>query len=370
VERAYRPEHDFVTAFATLVREATRGTGLLLLDPMDPAFARLARPLLRRALVEAPAVEQALAAARERLRAQGRAEVVPTAGGRTLVFARGEHGARHRVARATAAELDAIELQPERFSPSALLRPVVQDAVLPTIAYVGGPTELRYLAQTQELYAWSGVPRPRAVPRVSLHVARTHDLAALCELDEGLPEVGVLEADARPLERIGRAALSPAAQAVLDEVEAVLAQLDAARPHAEIDADELRARLARIVRRMPGALPTLPRTARCWPRMQQGLDERAAAVLDGGLATPARAVTRLRHGLHGLRRSLLRDGRRARPEAVAAWRRASARPVPPERRMTVAELLARTSPALPRVVVAALEAELSPALAIRIGGGP
>lgn len=363
VERAYRAEHDFTTAFVTLMREATRGTGLLWLDPMDPAFARLAQPLLRRALVEAPAVAGALAEARERLRARGQEEVVPTAGPRTLVFAQAEHGARRRLAQPSAAQLAALDERPERLSPSALLRPVIQDAVLPTIAYVGGPTELRYLAQTNELYAWAGVPQPRAVPRVSLQLAASHDLAVLVGLG-----LDAQQPEAHPLERIGRAALSPAASVVLGEIEAALVRLDRSRPRASIDAGDLRARLARIERRMPGALPSLPRTARCWSQLRAGLRARADAALTAEPVMSARAVTRLRHALHGLRRSLLRDGRRSRPEAVAAWHRASARPVPAERRMTTAELLARTSPALPHAVVAALEAELSPTLAIRIGG--
>jgi uncharacterized protein YllA (UPF0747 family) len=40
----------------------------------------------------------------------------------------------------------------EQLSPNALLRPVVQDYVLPTVAYVGGPAELAYMAQSQVLY--------------------------------------------------------------------------------------------------------------------------------------------------------------------------------------------------------------------------
>jgi uncharacterized protein YllA (UPF0747 family) len=39
-----------------------------------------------------------------------------------------------------------------RISPNALLRPVMQDYLLPTIAYVGGPSEIAYMAQSQVLY--------------------------------------------------------------------------------------------------------------------------------------------------------------------------------------------------------------------------
>ncbi|HET9743060.1 MAG TPA: bacillithiol biosynthesis BshC, partial [Terriglobales bacterium] len=47
---------------------------------------------------------------------------------------------------------DLVEDHPERFSGNALLRPVVQDSLLPTAAYVGGPAEIAYFAQSQVLY--------------------------------------------------------------------------------------------------------------------------------------------------------------------------------------------------------------------------
>ena len=58
--------------------------------------------------------------------------------------------------------------RPELVSPGVLLRPLWQDACLPTAAYVCGPGELSYLVLSQPLYKLLGVPAPALVPRASI----------------------------------------------------------------------------------------------------------------------------------------------------------------------------------------------------------
>jgi bacillithiol synthase len=88
-------------------------------------------------------------------------------------------GARHRLSRCSSGwelagsahvvaegELaDALAQDPLRFSTSALLRPILQDTLLPTAAYVGGPAEVSYFAQLGPLYARFGLAPPLVVPR-------------------------------------------------------------------------------------------------------------------------------------------------------------------------------------------------------------
>ena len=60
-----------------------------------------------------------------------------------------------------------LDSAPERLSPNALLRPVFQDFLLPTAAYIGGPAEISYFAQSQVLYdAILGRTTP-VIPRLS-----------------------------------------------------------------------------------------------------------------------------------------------------------------------------------------------------------
>jgi uncharacterized protein YllA (UPF0747 family) len=76
-----------------------------------------------------------------------------------------------------------LESDPGLWSPGALLRPLAQDHILPTVAYVGGPAEIAYHAQIGPSYGHFGVPRPPLVPRPSLTLVEPGQARAL-EADE------------------------------------------------------------------------------------------------------------------------------------------------------------------------------------------
>jgi uncharacterized protein YllA (UPF0747 family) len=69
--------------------------------------------------------------------------------------------------------------EPWRFSPNALLRPLVQDHLFPTAAYVGGPAEICYFAQLEPLYRFFGRPMPVVWPRRSFTVLDTESHAII-----------------------------------------------------------------------------------------------------------------------------------------------------------------------------------------------
>jgi len=176
VERCYRPGASLSDAFARLL--ASLLPSLVIFDPADAALKALMVPVLRREIEEGSPTTRLALSAGAALEAGGYHEQVAVRDGFLNAFVI-EGGARRALAledgvievRGTERRLsvaDAVawlEREPTAFSAGALLRPLVQDALLPTAAYVGGPAELAYHAQIGPAYAHFGVPRPALVPR-------------------------------------------------------------------------------------------------------------------------------------------------------------------------------------------------------------
>jgi bacillithiol biosynthesis cysteine-adding enzyme BshC len=195
----YVPGRSLAAAFAGLLSALWKDEGLLVLDPRVAAVARLAAPLLRRTLGEHAAISGDLAARAAAIVAVGCDEQVRTREDASLVFfhPEGVDGPRYRLVRrgggweTPAGSISDLELggllerEPLRFSTSALLRPLVQDSILPTCAVVGGPAEVSYFAQLAPVYARLGVPMPLIAPRARLRVldASTRSLLHKLGLD-------------------------------------------------------------------------------------------------------------------------------------------------------------------------------------------
>jgi len=178
--QAYTPERTLAEAFACWMTSLLGETGLVLVDAADPGLKRLAAGIFRREVEEAPGTSAAIVEVSRALRAQGyptQIEARPDGvncfllaeGRRPLV--RDAAGFRLRDTGEVitpASLLRMVQDAPERFSPNVALRPVVQDTLFPTLAYVAGPGELSYFAQLRPVYAAFGVPMPAIVPRASL----------------------------------------------------------------------------------------------------------------------------------------------------------------------------------------------------------
>lgn len=138
---AYRPEASLADAFADALQALLGSRGLVVFRAHDPTAKRAAAPWMLKGLAvtlpdgHTPVMLEARAG-RDRLRAEGDAFVTRRSGERF-----------------TQAELERIAAEtPERLSPNVLLRPAVEAALFPTVAYAAGPAELEYLTEAEPVY--------------------------------------------------------------------------------------------------------------------------------------------------------------------------------------------------------------------------
>ena len=162
----YVPGTTLGRAFAGLMAKLFNSHGLIVMDASGREFHRLGASTLRAAIERAAEFEERLLGRTKELEAAGyHAQVLVKSGHSLLFLVDAETGKREALQRGadgawkagaalyTQAELlEILESSPERISPNALLRPVFQDTILPTAAYVGGPAEIAYFAQSAVLY--------------------------------------------------------------------------------------------------------------------------------------------------------------------------------------------------------------------------
>jgi bacillithiol biosynthesis cysteine-adding enzyme BshC len=169
---AYKPGRTFAQAFADFYKKVFAAQGLLVFDASSRAVHGLGAPVLLAALERGDELHAALFERGRELTAAGYHVQVAVAPESSLLFLMdGKTDARvalKRVAPTVAepnglwqagrekystAELAGIlAAEPERISPSALLRPVFQDYLFATSLTIGGPAEVAYFAQSAVLF--------------------------------------------------------------------------------------------------------------------------------------------------------------------------------------------------------------------------
>ena len=181
VREAYVDGRSWGEAFRLLIERVLGRHAVLFLDPLDEELREVRAPLLAEAVRAADPLNSALLERnRELIEAGYHAQVHVEAdtslvftleGGKRIALRRHNGGFASKERSYTPDELVAIAPQ---LSPNALLRPVMQDYLLPTVAYVGGPAELAYLAQSQVIYDRLLGRMPVALARATFTVLDAH----------------------------------------------------------------------------------------------------------------------------------------------------------------------------------------------------
>lgn len=182
LKKFWKPGVRWVDAFAAYTRWLFRDYDLVLISVDDDRLKRLTQPLVRQALQDFDSlndrIEDTSKVLAEKFHAQltprstnlflmdevGRLPIEPEAGG----FRAGDRQfSRDEM-------LEVVETAPGQFSPNVVLRPMVQDHLLPSVAYVAGPGEISYFAQLKSAYEWAKIPMPVIYPRASLTLVESN----------------------------------------------------------------------------------------------------------------------------------------------------------------------------------------------------
>ncbi len=240
LRRCYRPGVSVATAFATWLEALLGHQGLVVFESADPAAKPAVAGLFAQELERPTETARLARDAGRTLAARGHAAQIDPDDDTVCLFYMDGAGRRpiryrdHRFVvgddtREAAALADEARTHPERFSPNVLLRPIVQDALFPTVCYVAGPSELAYQAQLGGVYRAFGVEPPLLAPRAS---ATLLDSAAARFLDRyQLPFESLQPQDESALNRLLESQLPPSLDDALAGLEQqVKAGTDRLRP--------------------------------------------------------------------------------------------------------------------------------------------
>ena len=245
---AYRQGAGMAEAFGRWMEFVFGEFGLIVYDAADPATKPLVRRVFVREAQFAGRTTELAAAAGQRLVELGYHSQVSSRADhlamfhldgtrQSIPFGDGRFAIGGRLLD-TAGLTGMVTSDPAAFSPNVLLRPLVQDTLFPTVAYVAGPNELAYLGQLKEVYAHFGVPMPLMCSRAS---ATLLDSAGLRFLSKYLVAIEALQArDESSLNRLLQLQLPP-------EVEQAYRDAESA----------IEARMQHLIDELPAMDPTL-----------------------------------------------------------------------------------------------------------------
>jgi bacillithiol biosynthesis cysteine-adding enzyme BshC len=179
ISRSYKSGINIVTAFARFLNYLLKDKGLIFCNPTDKEIKKLLAPLFLKELITFPSSCELVIDTSAKLELEYEPQVKPKPinlffsnnssryliePGTDSIF--GLKNSRKKFEKNELFEI--LDTNPEYFSGNVILRPVCQDYLLPTIAYVGGPSEVAYFAQLKKVYEFFDVTMPIIFPRISV----------------------------------------------------------------------------------------------------------------------------------------------------------------------------------------------------------
>ncbi|HLP14724.1 MAG TPA: bacillithiol biosynthesis cysteine-adding enzyme BshC [Bacteroidota bacterium] len=173
----YKPGATMMEAFSGLMHRLFEETGLVLLNANAPELKQIMKPVFRKEIETESDTSKLIISKSVELEDHYHAQIKPKPlnlfmfhkGGRfSLEPSENDYYLKGTRQRFTRDELmAAIDATPELFSPNVALRPICQDLILPTVAYIGGPGEIAYFAQLKPVFEKFDIPMPIIYPRAT-----------------------------------------------------------------------------------------------------------------------------------------------------------------------------------------------------------
>lgn len=330
VRAAWKPGAGMADAFAQWLETVLGRFGLIVFDSSDKAAKPLTRDVFIRELTDPGRTAALATSAGDALAALGhQPQVTPNPDSVSLFHLNGERrpirrqGDRFAVgddSYSADALLEEARTHPDRFSPNVLLRPIVQDTLFPTIAYVPGPSELAYLGQLGGVYEHFGIPMPLMYPRATATLIDAAAARFLAKYEHELPIEELQPHDESALNRLLHSQLPAEVEQSLTDAEA-----------------SIRRTMQRVIEAMPAFDPTLAGAAKT-------------------------TLGRMEHDLRGLQSKVIQAAKRRDETLRRQYTRAQAQifPLgqPQERTLGVVFFLNRYGPALVERLLAELPLDL------------
>jgi bacillithiol biosynthesis cysteine-adding enzyme BshC len=233
LRESYCPGASFAEGFGAMMMRIFGKFGVVLIDPLDDRLKHIAGEIYAKAISRVPDFATTLVNESAALEASGyhaqvytSQEAVPLfmldEGLRTAMVRRddGRYYLKNGDKSFDSAELlDTISRCPSCFSPNVTLRPIVQDFLLPTVAYIGGPAEIAYFAQLRPNYSLLGRVEPVVLPRASFTLIEKRHAKTMAKY--GIEFTDLFGGQEEVLKKVVEGSLDQNTAGVFDETETI-----------------------------------------------------------------------------------------------------------------------------------------------------
>jgi len=183
LKRMYAPGKNLADAFAELIHTILKDYGVIIINPTEPEVAELSRPLFIKALKEWRQLNKLFEDQNQKLIERGYHTQISLDSQQTLLFFRDDQDKRCRLDGGNTGDFflkgsqntanitenylsEEMNQSVDKFTPNVAFRPIVQDYILPSVIYIGGPAEISYAAQLSPLYEYFNVTPAIFHPRI------------------------------------------------------------------------------------------------------------------------------------------------------------------------------------------------------------